>query len=414
MRNSQRLMTVLFMFLSLGLLASPRAATPEIAASLRPYVQSHTLAGAVTLVADKDKTLSLQSVGFADIAAGKAMTPNALFWIASMSKPLTASALMMLVDEGKVNLDDPVEKYLPEYAGQMYAEERDAQHMLLRPPAHPIKVREVLSHTSGLPPLSRLEKKIDTLTLREAGFGYAMSILEFAPSTQYKYSNAGINTAGRIIEVVSGMPYETFLARRLLEPLGMKDTTLWPSAAQLARLAKSYGPNAAKNGLVEIPINQLTYPLDNPKRGPSPAGGYFSTASDMAIFCRMILNHGVYEGRRYLSEAAIRQLTSTQTGDLVGKSANANAKAKGKAPAKAIEVNENGYGLGFSTTRKARAEAVIPGQCGHGGAYATNMSIDPEKNLITIFMVQHNGFPGEDGKKIMPTFRKAAEEAFGK
>lgn len=270
---------------------------------------------------------------------------------------------------------------------------------MLKKPAHPITVKEILSHTSGLPFMSRLEHKIDQLSLREAAFGYALTPLEFPPSSKYEYSNAGINTVGRIIEVVSGMPYEEFMAKRLFEPLGMKDTTFWPSEKQLRRLAKSYAPTVDKTGLQEIPIDQLTYPLSDRKRGPSPAGGYFSTAADVSLFCRMILAGGVYEGRRYISEAALRQMTSTQTGDLMN---------QGKS--------EDGYGFGWSTSRKAQRAGgtVIPGPCGHGGAYATNLSIDPQRQLVTVFMVQHAGYPGTDGSKILPAFQQSATEAFGK
>ena len=122
-----------------------------MAAVLQPFVDSHTLAGAVMLVADKNKVLDVEAVGYADIAAKKPMQTDCLFWIASQSKPITATALMMLVDEGKVKLDDPVEKYLPEFKGQMVVAERDKEHVLLRKPKHPITVRNVLSHTSGLP-----------------------------------------------------------------------------------------------------------------------------------------------------------------------------------------------------------------------------------------------------------------------
>lgn len=370
-----------------------------VARVLQPFVENHTLAGAVTLVASKDKVLSLEAVGYADVGDQKPMPTDALFWIASMSKPMTAAALMMLVDEHKVNLDDPVEKYLPEFKGQMLLAEQDKDHQVLRKPARPITVRDVLSHSSGLPFMSRIEHKIDTYSLSEAAISYALTPLRTEPGSKYDYSNAGINTAGRIIEVVSGLPYAEFMEQRLLMPLGMKDTTCWPNAEQMTRLAKSYKPNATKDGLQEIPVDQLTYPLTNPKRGPSPAGGYFSTAQDVSLFGRMVLNGGAYEGKRYLSEAAVREMTSTQTGKLLDK-----------------EKGENGYGLGWSTTRKTSGEArpVIPGPCGHGGAYSTHLWIDPPHQLITVFMVQHAGYPGADGGKIHPTFTKAALDTFGK
>jgi CubicO group peptidase (beta-lactamase class C family) len=340
------------------------------------------LAGAVTLVADKDKVLSLDTVGYADIAAGTTMPPDAMFWIASQSKPITATALMMLVDEDKVKLDDPVATYLPEFKDQWLAVEQDKDHILLKRPAHPITVRNILSHTSGMPFKSAMEEPtLDLLPLRDAVRSYAMTPLQFEPDSNYQYSNAGINTAGRIIEVVSGMPYEAFLYTRLFYPLGMKDTTFWPDEGQLARLAKSYRPNPEKTGLVETTITQLNYPLDDQNREPMPAGGLFSTAADLGRFCRMILNGGVLDGRRYLSEAAVQEMTRRQTGATLKQS----------------------YGLGWATGG---------GTIGHGGAYATNMTIDSKRGLITIFLVQHAGFPGEGGKS-QGAFRQAALDQFG-
>jgi len=373
-------------------------AASDIAKALQPFVDNHMLAGAVTLVASKDKVLSLEPVGYADVAAKKPMRTDDLFWIASMSKAMTASALMMLVDEGKVNVDDPVEKYLPDFHDQMVVAEQDLNHELLKKAVHPITVKNVLTHTSGLPFMSRAEHKIDQLTLHEAAISYALASLQFQPDTKWQYSNAGINTAGRIVEVVSGMPYEEFMDKRLFQPLGMKDTTFWPNDEQLSRLARSYKPGPSHTGLVETDISQLTSPLGDRRRGPSPAGGLFSTATDVSLFCRMILQGGTYNGKRYLSEASVRQMTSTQDGDLQNHG-----------------HGENGYGFGLSTTRKSHGPSDPPvvGPCGHGGAYSTDMWIDPEQGLITVFMVQAAGFPG-DGNKALPAFKQAAAKAFGK
>jgi CubicO group peptidase (beta-lactamase class C family) len=360
----------------------PAPSSKKITAALQPFVENHTLAGAVTLVADKEKILSLDTVGFADVAAKKPIRGDALFWIASQSKPITAAALMILVDEGKVKVDDPVEKYLPEFKDLWLTVEQDKEHLLLKRPKQPITVRHILSHTSGMPFRSAMEQPtLDQLSLRDAVRSYAMTPLQSEPGSKYQYSNAGINTAGRIIEVVSNMSYEDFLDKRLFGPLGMKDTTFWPNEEQLARLAKAYKPNAEKTGLAETTIGQLKYPLSDRKRQPMPAGGLFSTAADVGRFCQMVLNGGMFQGKRYLSEAAVAQMTSKQTGDAL----------------------KEGYGLGWSTGG---------GSYGHGGAFATNMSIDAKRGLITVFLVQHNGFPG-DGGKSHAAFKKAAEDQFG-
>jgi len=371
------------LLLAAPLRLAPAESSQTLTAALQPFVDNHTLAGAVVLVSSPNRVLALEAVGYADIAAKRPMRTDALFWIASQSKPMTSAALMMLVDEGKVKLDDPVEKYLPEFKGQWLIVETDAEHLLLKRPEHPITVRNVLSHTSGLPFSSPIEQPtLDVLPLAARVRSYAMLPLEFEPDTKYSYSNAGINTAGRIIEVVSGMPYQQFMDERLFKPLGMKDTNFWPDAKQVRRLAKSYKPNAAKDGLEETTITQLRYPLTDRTREPMPAGGLFSTASDVARFCRMMLNRGEVDGKRYLSEAAVSQMTTRQTPDTV--------KEK--------------YGLGLS---------IGDGEFGHGGAYATNMTIDTEHRLVFVWMVQHAGFPG-NGEKSRDAFTQAAKSAFAK
>jgi CubicO group peptidase (beta-lactamase class C family) len=354
--------------------------TKSIVAALQPFVDHHTMAGAVTLVADMDQVLSLEAVGYADVAAKTPMRTDCLFWIASQSKPITATALMILVDEGKVRLEDPVQKYLPEFKGQMVAAGPDKAHPRLEKPTHPITVKNVLSHTSGLPFKSPMETPtLDLRPLAERVRSYAARPLEFQPDTKYQYSNAGINTAGRIIEVVSGIPYEAFLDQRIFQPLGMKDTTFWPSPEQLKRLAKAYKPG--KNGPEECPIGQLKYPLDDHVRQPMPAGGLFSTATDLSLFYRMIAHRGAFAGRRIVSARAVEQLTSKQTGALSA-----------------------GYGLGFSTNGTL---------IGHGGAYNTSSQLDRGHQLIMIFLGQHAGWPAE-GKSIIPTFQKAAIAAFAR
>ncbi len=359
------------------------AAPGALAASVQPFVEREELAGAVMLVASREKVLAVEAAGWADAEAKKPMRTDSIFWIASQSKPVATAALMILADEGKVRLDDPVEKYLPEFKGQMFVAEKDDEHRLLRKPRHPITVRNVLSHTSGLPFKSGIEEpRLDRWPLSVRVRSYAMTPLDFEPDTKYQYSNAGINTAARIIEVVAGTPFEKFLDERFFEPLGMTDTTFWPSDRQAARIARSYKPGPEKKGLEAIEIDQLTYPLtDRAQRFPMPAGGLFSTAADIARFYRMLLSGGELDGRRYLSEAAVRELTRRQT------------------PADFKESYGLGFGVGGTTF-------------GHGGAYSTNTTADTERNLIMVWLVQHAGFPGEGGKS-QEEFRKAAFKMFG-
>ena len=344
--------------------ASPTPSGAPMAALLQPRVGVN-LAGAVIAVASRDRMLDLEAVGYADLESRKPMAADTLFWIASESKAMTASALMMLVDEGRVKLDAPVETYLPEFRNlQVKVGEKDG-HPVLEPASHPIRIREILSHSSGLGFSSPLEvPTLDVGTLEVRVRSYAQQPLNSQPGTKYAYSNEGINTAGRIIEVVSGMPYEAFMAKRLFVPLGMPDTTFFPSRSQLARLATSYKESEDKTKLLAIPIDQLKYPLDGPGRYPIPAGGLFSTAHDEIRFCQMLLNGGELDGVRYLKAGSVREMTIRQN-----------------APDPKYD-----YGFGWN---------VSAGAYMHSGAYGTNVLVDPSLDLIVAYMVQqsHGNYP---------------------
>ena len=351
------------------------------ASRLQPLVDSGAFAGAVAAVASKDAMIWFEAVGYADLATRQPMTRDSLFWIASQSKPITSIALMILVDEGKVNVEDPIEKYLPEFEGSSWVPAwSDEGHVLLKRPANLIKVRNVLSHTSGLPFSTKVEHpSLDLLPLESRVRSYAMAPLLFAPGEGYQYSNAGTNTAGRIIEVVSGMPYADFLRQRLTDPLGMKDTTFWPNAEQLSRLAKVYDYKAETGKLEEIPVSQLLYPLDGPGREPMPAGGLFSTLDDMTRFYQMLMNGGEVAGRRYLSAAAVAQATSKQTGDKV----------------------ETNYGFGFGADE---------GSFGHGGALGTGTTVDRKRGVIKLWFIQHANYAQGQGEKIGAAFAEGVED----
>ena len=335
-------------------------------AIVQPTIEKGRLAGAVVLVTNRDKVLLVEAMGFQDRDEKLAMTTESLFWIASMSKPMTAAALMILVDEGKVSLDDPVAKHLPEFRELWLTAEKTPGQMTLKRPGRAITIRDILSHTSGLPFKSAVEEPtLDIAPLSLVVRSYTMLPLLFEPGMGYQYSNAGINTAGRIIEILSGMPYEQFMADRLFLPLGMKDTSFRPTTAQVSKIAKSYRANNDATGLDEVRISQLKYPLDGPDRYPMPGGGLFSTADDCGRFCRMVLGQGMFDSTRILSEASVVELTRRQTPESVKES----------------------YGLGFSVGGD--------GSCGHGGAHATNMSIDRNRGLAVVWMVQDAGSPPE-------------------
>jgi CubicO group peptidase (beta-lactamase class C family) len=353
----------------------------KIKAAITPLVEKNELAGAVFLVATKDKVIALDAVGYADVAAKKSMPSDAMFWIASQSKPITGAAVAILIDEGKVKLDDPVEKFLPEFKGQKVKVAKEGAEPTLEALENSITVRHLLAHTSGMPFRSAIEvPTLDRYTLEKRVKSYAETPLDSQPGTKYQYSNAGINTAARIIEVVTGKSFEDFLDERLLKPLEMNDTTFWPNESQAKRIARAYTTGEGGQGLREREIEQLHYPLtDRTERFPMPAGGLFSTAADVAKFYQMLLNNGQWKGKQILSPEVVGALTSKQTPDSL----------------------KDGYGLGFS---------VGGPTFGHGGAYSTNSFADRDRGLILVWLVQHEKFPGEGGAA-QGRFRDTAYEA---
>jgi len=383
---------------SVGSLMAEGPAAPPIAASLQPFVDDRTITGAVTLVVSSDKVLSLETIGIADLESKKPMEKDAIFWIASMTKPMTAMAVMMLVEEGKVKIDEPVEKYLPEFKGQMLVTEKTDDHVALRKPARPITVKDLLTHSSGLVSKSPLDPKaLDTLTLREAVITYALSPLQFEPGSKWSYCNPGINTLGRIVEVVSGIPYAVFMQEKLFTPLGMKDTTFWLSADQAKRLVKSYKLTEDKSALEETTISALSSPVTNRGRMPLPAGGLFSTADDLARIYQMVLNGGKLGRKQYLKEETLKLMATNQLGDM-----------------KVSFADGMNMGLGFHIVKTPMevTEALSPGSFGHGGAYGTQAWIDPVKKLAIVLLIQRAGLPNSDKSEMRRVLQRTAVDAF--
>jgi len=397
MRFLTRLATAWLLAASLPLFAaSPQfhpAKLAEIPASLAPFVESNVISGAVTLVATRDKVVAVEAIGYSDLGAKRRMKTDDLFWIASMTKPMTAVAVLMLQDEGKLSVDDPVEKFLPEFKNQWLTSERSVTGLGLIKPARPIRIRDLLTHTSGL---GDLPAPRGDCSLAELVMAYSQQPLKFAPGSKWEYCNSGINTLGRIVEVVSGKPFATFLQQRLFDPLDMDDTTFWPSRRQLKRVAKPYqaGPSGA---LVEGSIFFLKGPLPDRTRTPFPAGGLFSTASDVARFYQMMLNGGVWRGKPLLSLAAVTELTRPQTGEL-----------------RTGFVDGMSFGYGFAVVKESNAgvtRMLSPGTFGHGGAYGTQVWADPKRDLILVLMYQWSKVPNADASPMREAFQDAAVQA---
>jgi CubicO group peptidase (beta-lactamase class C family) len=368
----------------------------EVPKQLLEFVADGTLAGAVTLVARHDKVVALEAVGLANNETKRLMKTDDLFWIASMTKPITATAVMMLQDAGKLKVGDPVEKYLPEFKGQWMIAENATNTLVLKRPARPITLHDLLTHTSGIGdmPPPRVES-----TLAELVIGYANKPLGFAPGSKWSYSTAGINTLGRIVEVVSGQPFAAFLDERILRPLGMKDTTFWPSARQARRLATAYGPGPGGKGLAPVDIYFIKGGVENRARPPLPGGGLFSTAEDMAKFYQFVLNDGVAGKKRLLSKEAVAEMTSIQTGDL-----------------KCGFVDGMSFGLGWGVVRQPQGVTAMlaPGTFGHGGAYGTQGWVDAHNDLIYVMMIQRAKLSNGDASAMRRAFQQTVANALNK
>jgi len=304
------------------------------------------------------KVIHHAATGLADREQKLPMKKDAVFWIASMTKSLAVTAIMTLMDEGTLSLDEPASKWLPELGKVKLANGQS--------PARPITLRDLMSHTAGIafPP----RKPTDGAHSLK---GYTAELLRaplaFEPGSAYEYG-FGITIAGRIAEIVSGKPFDVFMRERLLGPLGMMDTAFHPDAKLRARIARTYKTAEEGSGLA-VAYNPFVTSDPAVRHMTEPSGGLFSTAADMAKFYQMILNGGLHDGKRIVSAKAIAEMTRPHTAG--GKTLN--------------------YGLGWQTGNGERP--AIPGfskgAFGHGGAFATHGFIDPERKLVTVFMVQN-------------------------
>ena len=371
-----------FLFSSAPAISAP--GTP-VAERMSRFVDQNEVAGAVTLIASRDKVIQVDAVGRADIAGEKPMQPDTIFWIASMTKPVTGVAVQMLEEEGKLSLDDPVAKHIPELADLKTADGK---------PVKPT-IRHLLTHTSGMGEASPDESRA-ARSLADLIPVYARKPVAFEPGARWQYCQSSINTVARIAEIVSGQAFPEFIQRRLFEPLGMKDTTFYLSPEQRSRLAKSY--RRTPEGKLEEAEIMILAGKDPTSRDRYPAanGGLFSTAPDYARFCRMVLRGGELDGRRYLKAESVRRMTGILTGDL----------ETGFTPG-------NGWGLGWCVVKNPQGAtaALSAGAFGHGGVFGTQAWMDPEKDRVFILMVQRANFPNADASEVRRAFQETAAAA---
>ena len=385
---------------SVALNRPPANDTPPLA-RIRPamqhFVDQGQIAGAVTVVGRKDAILSLEAVGRLNIEKDVPMKKDAIFQIASMTKPITAIGVMQLQEEGKLTIDDLVARHLPEFQGQMLIAEQKPDSLLLKKPIRPITIRDLLTHTSGLPAeypagLSDLILKRDR-TLAEGTLAISQQPLTFEPGTRWSYCGPGIDTLGRIIEVLSGMPYEDYVERRILHPLGMADTMFYfPEERVRRRVSPIYEKKDGTLRQSPAPAGWVIGPR-SARKHPVPSGGLYSTGTDLARLYQMMLNDGQFGGKRILNPESVTQMTSLQTGDLQA----------GFAPGRA-------FGLGWElvTTPQGVTDMLSPGSYGHFGAWGTQGWLDPRQNLFVVLLLQRAGLENADALKELQRLAVAA------
>jgi CubicO group peptidase (beta-lactamase class C family) len=366
-----------------------------IGEAMQEMVTKNEIAGAVTVVVTRDKIVHLESTGFADVAAKKPMTPDTLFWVASMTKPITGAAILMLQDEGKLNVADPVAKYLPAFAD------------LKTPSGEPanLTITQILTHTSGLGEASGPDAQ-KARTLADLVPLWLAAPMQYEPGAKWKYTQSGINAAARIVEVVSGLTFDVFLQKRLFDPLGMKHTTFYLTPELRSQLVTAYAKDKETGLLEPVPPRPEFGPRDRPPQGN---GGLYSTALDYARFCQMLLNGSTFEGRRYLTPATMKFLTTPQTGSLPTGFFQSDTFGNHGA--------NYGWGIGtciLRTPHNGVAAMLSPGTYGHGGAWGTQAWIDPVKGVAYVLMVQRSNFPNSDASDVRRNFQQVASDALAK
>ena len=355
---------------------------------LQRYIDENQIAGAVGLVMRDGRMVYQRAVGWADKEAGRRMTPDAIFRIASQSKALTSTAILALVEEGKIGLEDPVSRYIPQFAHTTVAIRSDTGRVIV-PAKRGITIRDLLTHTAGIS--YGTDPLVAPLYAAKglgpaAGWGWytadknepicttieRLATLPFVaqPGEAFVY---GYNTdiLGCVVERASGLALDEFIRTRITEPLGMTDTFFFLPRAKRQRLAAVYSSDSAGHAerAPNGPRGQGDY-VDGPRRSFAGGAGLLSTAHDYARFLQMLLNGGELDGVRILSPKTIDLMTTNQVGTL-------------------FDQSGRGFGLAFATVDRLGADGLASvGAWGWGGAYGSNYKVDPKEHLVMVFMIQ--------------------------
>jgi CubicO group peptidase (beta-lactamase class C family) len=356
---------------------------PRIHAAIQRHIDAGDISGAVTLVGRKGRLAYLEAQGVMDLASKKPMSTDTIFHLASMTKPIAGVAILMLMEEGKLRLNDPVSKFIPELKtltvavpmepGPGPAPAGAEPRFYTVPAAREITIRDLLTHTSGLvsggisaTEAAKMPRK-PTDALADYIPRLAAVPLAFQPGSRWTYSpGAGFDTLGRVVEVVSGQTFDAFLRQRIFEPLGMKDTFFYPPEDRLSRVATIYQRTA--EGLEKAPDQRVM-----PGRYFSGGGGLMSTAEDYLQFGQMLVNGGQLNGKRLLSPTTVELMSSVHVKD----------SFPGRAPGRS-------WGLSVQVISDpiAAAMRVSPGSFGWDGAFGTHFWADPKEKIVGLLMVQ--------------------------
>jgi CubicO group peptidase (beta-lactamase class C family) len=372
----------------------------RVGEAVRKHVDAGEVAGAVTLVARRGKIVHHEAYGFADLASRTPMRTDSIFRLASMSKPITAVAIMMLVEEGKVRLTDPVSRFIPEFPARSKVAvpktggtEGEAE---LVDASRPITIRDLLTHGSGLLSGGLGQRSVGQSVQRAPDDTLATYIpklapvpLDFQPGTLWRYSGlAGFDVLSRVVEVASGQPFDVFLRERLFEPLGMPDSGFHFTGRQAQRVATLYTrrPGEALQPNSQEMLSAVYF---------SGAGGLASTAEDYLQFAQMLLNGGELRGTRYLGPRTVELMVANQTGDMVN--------GQFGRPARGM-----GFGLGMEVVLDpvAAGLAVSKGAFSWQGGTGVSFWVEPAEQLVSVYMIQ-----GGSGLELRRAFETAVRQA---
>ncbi len=363
----------------------------RIGEMIQRAIDAKQISGAVTVVARRGRVAHFEARGLMDIETNTPMRKDTIFPIASMTKPVTAVAILMLVEEGKVRLSDPVSRFIPEFKDPQVAIVRsDAAgqegEIYTVPAKREVTVHDLITHTSGLgssgaarETTSRIAPRDLTGTVADWAAALGAAPLDFQPGTRWAYSGlAGIDTLGRIVEVASGLTFDEFLRQRIFEPLGMKDTAFNVPEEKKPRVVTLYRRTPEGLELRPVPAWVATTTLHG------GGGGLWSTAEDYLQFAEMLVNGGELNGTRLLGSRTVELMASNHVGDLYEKAGRVGG-GPGKGFGLTVDVVLDGVA--------ARGDHRSTGSFGWGGAFGTRYWVDPQEDLTAVLMVQTPGGP---------------------